>query len=470
MTRRNTPTELSDSADAAIYCRKSKKGDKEQITVSRQKKLAEKDCEKLGLNVRPGHVFIDNGASAWQHNRKRPGWDALLEAVRRGEIKHIVCYHPDRLMRQPHDLEELLSLADRHEIKLYGRVNRRDLQDPDDRYALRIEVAHACRSSDDTSRRLKDERRERAENGRPAPGGIRRYGYSADGMRIIKKEAEIVKEVFRRYTRGEGAYIIANDLNERKIKTVKGGPWAAESVRRLIKSHHVAGIHKHLGEETGAGIWPAIIDRPLWDLAQETRQYRAATMDKTAKRFFLLRGAMVCGKCGTHMSGTGEKYTCTRHTSGGDRRCARSITASRVEEFVTAAAVRLLTELKVEKISAKSQQAKQVQAEIEEDERELEELKDMWRAKELKTKEYREMRAEIVARMERNEKKSTVRPIKALEGLTGPNAAETWQTLTGERKNATIRFLFTVVISESNDLPVGEFDYGRIDIEENEIG
>ncbi len=73
--------------------------------MNRQKRLALDDCEKLGLSVSPKNIYIDNGASAWQRNRKREGWDKLIESARRGEIKHIVCYHPDRLMRQPFDLE-----------------------------------------------------------------------------------------------------------------------------------------------------------------------------------------------------------------------------------------------------------------------------------------------------------------------------------------------------------------------------
>lgn len=40
-------------------------------------------------------------------------------------------------------------------VTLHGEANRRDLSNPDDRFFLRIEVAHACRSSDDTSRRLR---------------------------------------------------------------------------------------------------------------------------------------------------------------------------------------------------------------------------------------------------------------------------------------------------------------------------
>ena len=167
----------------AIYCRRSAKGDRQQVTVNRQKRLALDDCKKLGLIVQGRYVFVDNGASAWKRDRKRPGWDELVAACRRGEIKHIVCYHPDRLMRQPRDLEELLTISDEFGIVLYGRVNARDLQNPDDRYALRIEIAHACRSSDDTSRRLKDKFQEVAEGG--YYHGPRPYGYTKNGMKIV---------------------------------------------------------------------------------------------------------------------------------------------------------------------------------------------------------------------------------------------------------------------------------------------
>jgi site-specific DNA recombinase len=51
----------------------------------------------------------------------------------------------------------------------------RDLSNPDDRYIMRIEVAHAARSSDDTSRRMKRRNavfreRGRATGGRPGFG------------------------------------------------------------------------------------------------------------------------------------------------------------------------------------------------------------------------------------------------------------------------------------------------------------
>jgi site-specific DNA recombinase len=88
-------------------------------------------------------------------------------------------------MRQPRDLEELLTLSEEHDITLHGQANRRDLSDPDDRFFLRIEVAHACRSSDDTSRRLRDALEDRARDGRPHMAGKRAYGYARDAVSII---------------------------------------------------------------------------------------------------------------------------------------------------------------------------------------------------------------------------------------------------------------------------------------------
>ncbi|MEU6671809.1 recombinase family protein [Streptomyces sp. NPDC046727] len=127
--------------------------------------------------------------------RKRPGWDALLAEVDQGRIRHVLTDHPDRFMRQPRDLEEVMQIADDHDITLYGQANRHNLADPDDRLFLRIEVAHACRSSDDTSR---DSMVDRAQEGRPHTGR-RRHGYDKTGMEIIPEEAAIVREIFTRY-------------------------------------------------------------------------------------------------------------------------------------------------------------------------------------------------------------------------------------------------------------------------------
>jgi site-specific DNA recombinase len=462
----------------AIYCRKSLKGDKLQVTVNRQRKLALADCEKLGLRVAPAHVYIDNGVSAWRRNRKRPGWDKLMAAARRGEIKHIVCYHPDRLMRQPFDLEELLSISDERGIMLYGRVNRRDLQDPDDRYALRIEIAHACRSSDDTSRRTRDKLQERAEAG--LYNGTRPYGYSKNGMKLIPAEADVVREIFSRFTAGEKPYAIAADLNKRGVLTAKGSAWTETSIRRQLRSRHVAGICVHRDEEIGVGKWPAIITRPAWDFTQELLTFRSAAADaerknRAAPRAYILRGLVVCGKCGTTMAGcSGTVYRCSRANRQDEHKCSRSMRAEPLERFVEDAAVKLLTRLSVDnRRHGGNPVVDAAVAAIASDEQQLKDLHDMWLAKEIDTAEYRADRREIQARIRANEKKTvvTTRPLEAIEDLIGPDADTKWKALDSGRKNSVLRFLFSAVIIGEGAMVryPSSIDYGRIEIEENEL-
>jgi hypothetical protein len=468
---------IPDPELTAIYARKSMKGDKQEITVNRQKRLALDDCETIGLTVDRENIFVDNGASAWKRNRKRPGWDALIAKARRGEIRHIVMYHEDRGLRQPRDLEELLAISDEHGIMLYGRANARNLQDHNDRYALRIEIAHACRSSDDTSRRLIDQKQERAENGLPM--GARAYGYTKNGMKIIQKEAEIIREIFDRFGKGEKPYAIAVDLNKRGITTAKGSAWTEASIRRQLKNTRVAAIAVHHGQEIGIGKWPAIITRAQWEFTQELLTFRSSAArteraKRKAPRTYILRGLVMCGKCGTAMAGcSGTVYRCSRANRQDGAKCARTMQAEPLEQFVEEAAIRLLENLAVSPKRTRTAAVETAERAIEDDERQLEELHDMWITKEIDTAGYRKDRRTIQARIRDNQKKTIVRikSPEAIADLIGPGAKAKWAKLTDERKNSVLRFLFSAVIigeGTMNRYP-STIDFGRIEIEQNEI-
>ncbi|MFD4751830.1 recombinase family protein [Streptomyces sp. NPDC058426] len=462
---------------AALYCRISQADDDDQTGVDRQERICREIADRRGLAIDPSHVFVDNSRSAWRRNRKRPGWDQLLERARHREFRHIIAYHPDRLMRQPRDLEELLQVSDDHEIVLHGEANRRNLSDPDDRFILRIEVAHACRSSDDTSRRLKSALAERAEAGMPH-SGKRRYGYEADGMTIKDDEAEIVREVFDRYLRGQSPVAIALVLHKRGIKTVYGKEWTQGTVRALLDSRHVAAIRMHQGEEAGPGKWPAIIDAGTWAEARARREYRSAIHQTNLelRRFYLLRGLVMCKRCGTLMSGTKvgavPSYQCTRKSRNDDKKCVRRIAAVKLEEFVTEAAIDLLSRLTVSGQLASATTPTNASTEaVEADQRQLAELNHMWAAKEVSTAEYRVMRKEITDRIAKAQRRLVVRPVKLLEGMTGPGAKAAWEAegMTDERRNAVLRFLFSGVVIDASSKPSGVFDWDRIDIEQNAL-
>jgi hypothetical protein len=361
---------------------------------------------------------------------------------------------------------------------LHGQANRRDLSDADDRFFLRIEVAHACRSSDDTSRRLRDALEDRAREGRPHSSGQRPYGYAPDAVTVIDEEAVIIREIYARYLEGASPGLIAGELNQRGTVTVNGKPWQPYAVRAVLASRHVTGIRVFRGQEVGEGNWPAIIDRGTWAEVQERRSYRSSAHDRRGWRFYLLRGLVVCKKCGWRMAGSTSKdasYMCSRHDYLGPQRCTRKIGAARLEAFVADAAVELLTHLDVSGApSAATALSADDETAISTDEAELAELKDMWTSREISTREYRQMRKTVEDRITTLRRKTIVRPtVEVLAGLVGPDARAAWDRLAEsgevERLNAVLRFLFAAVIIDEHRAQRGTFDYSRIEIEPNPL-
>ncbi|MDX2544444.1 recombinase family protein [Streptomyces sp. WI04-05B] len=465
---------------AAIYCRISHTRDEDQTGVDRQERICREIAERLQLRVESAHIYVDNNRSAWQRNRKRPGWEEMLKTMGDGEIRHVIVYHPDRLMRQPKDLEELLSIADDKRILLHGEANRRDLSDPDDRFILRIEVAHACRSSDDTSRRLIDALKDKAREGKPHVGN-RPYGYTPDGRAIIEEEAEIVREVFRRYLDGESPTHIARDLAARSILSSKGNTWQPQNVRHLLASTFVAGIRMHKGEEVGVGTWPAIIDRGQWDEVQRFSEYRAERSRESQKRptrRYLLRGVATCS-CGMRMGGTNSVryayYRCTRAGNVGQEKCNRSIVAEPLEAFVRDVAIKVLT--KLDTSGNEPPTTVRPEADVEADEKDrakLRELKDLWlNDDDFTTADFQSMRAPVLKRMKERQRRTVNRPIAVLKGIAGPEAEANWERLEQAedyaRMNAIYRFLFSAVVVRPPTKKGRGFDTDRVDIQPNPL-
>jgi site-specific DNA recombinase len=299
-------------------------------------------------------------------------------------------------------------------------------------------------------------------------------------MKIALEEAAIIREISERFINGEAPYAIALDLNSRGILTAQGKTWTEAGIRRQLHSKRVAGIRSHNGIEVAVGKWPTIIKRNKWGFAQELLTFRSVAARATraknhAPRVYILRGLVICGNCGTTMSGCSAKvYRCSRATRQDGNKCARSMEAEPLEQFVEDVAIRVLTELAVNPRRTRTAAADKAEREIADDEQQLRELHDMWLNKEIDSAEYRKDRRTIQARIRENEKKTIikVRSAEAIADLIGADANVKWHQLSSERKNAVLRFLFRAVIigpGSMNRYPSG-IDFGRVEIEENDLG
>lgn len=286
---------------AAIYCRLSWAPDGSLEKVERQEADARALAERIGWTVSEEHVFVDNSVSAWKRDRRRPAWDAMLEAIKDGEVDAIIVYHGDRLVRQPWDLELLLRLADERRLQLASVSGMRDLSSADDRFILRVEVAQACRESDNISRRTRRGWEARAAKGLPIGGGKRPFGFEADGKTIRKAEADVLAEAAERLLAGQTLGGVLAWMNSVST-TSQGNRWTGRALKQLLVSPRVAGLVVAAGK-TYQAVWEPIISPETQAELKALLETKAQQQPhRGSERRHLLSGIAECSKCGGPMS------------------------------------------------------------------------------------------------------------------------------------------------------------------------
>jgi hypothetical protein len=99
----------------AIYTRISADQTGERLGVTRQLDDCVGLADRLGWEV-TAH-YDDNDLSAF-NGKHRPGFEALLDAMKTGQVDALICWHTDRLYRSLKDLARLI------EVAMAARVNR----------------------------------------------------------------------------------------------------------------------------------------------------------------------------------------------------------------------------------------------------------------------------------------------------------------------------------------------------------
>ena len=269
---RNEQTTADDAAlPAAIYCRISRDREGAGLGVDRQEADCRALAERLGWEVRA--VYVDNDISA-HSGKRRPQYQAMLQAVREGRVQGVLAWHSDRLHRRMSELGSFAELAQTHGLEVQtvtaGTV---DLTSASGLMIAQILGAVAQGEVDHARERIKRAKAQALRDGRRR-GGPRPFGFewAPEGKTLVirEDEAHVIREATQAVLAGRTLTALARELNEQGVLTSTGNTWTYARLRDVLIRPTNAGL-SHTGradrgkaEIVGQGNWPAIIDVDTW--------------------------------------------------------------------------------------------------------------------------------------------------------------------------------------------------------------
>ena len=132
-------------------------------------------------------------------------------------------------------------------------------------------------------------------------GGKMTFGYYVEKKKLYvdKDKAEIVNFIFEEFAKGMKIIDIIKVLTEKGIFH-NGKPFKDGVIYRMLRCEKYIGIYRHK-DEIYDNIYPQIVSVELFQLVQGLLKNGKGRCG--AKVEYLLRGKIICGKCGNHVNG-----------------------------------------------------------------------------------------------------------------------------------------------------------------------
>ena len=186
-------------------------------------------------------------------------------------------------------------------------------------------------------------------------------GYTVDEERRFRIDLEgvaIVREIFEMYASGKAVAEITKHLNDRKVKTSRGGAFNKNSLHRMLRNKRYIGTYVYKGVETPNGM-PRIIDDELFDRVQHILDRNKAAPARTrGKEEYLLTTKLFCGYCREMMTGyggtskSGKAYHYYACKNAKKKLCRKKVVNKQyIEDRVVLECRNLLTDNNIEKIA-----------------------------------------------------------------------------------------------------------------------
>ena len=245
---------------------------------------------------------------------KRPSFLKMIEDSRRKTFDFVLVYQLDRFARNRYDSANYKAKLKKNGVRVLSAKENIS----EDASGILIEgvlESMAEYYSAELSQKVKRGIKESLANGYYI-GGPGLFGYDVVDKKWVVNtfEADIVRDIFRRYNNGEKLKEIIGRLNREGIKTKAGSAFNMNSLSRIIRNEKYIGIFTANGVSYD-NIIPAILDVDLFrECNRKMDAHKHKQRECKTEKAYILSGKLFCGYCGSMMTAeTGTSKTGVVH-------------------------------------------------------------------------------------------------------------------------------------------------------------
>ena len=283
---------------AVIYARYSSDSQTEQ-SIEGQIRVCKQYAERNGLLVVDS--YIDRATTGTNDNRA--AFQQMLKDSKRRQWSVVIVYKLDRFARNKYEsVVNRKKLTDNGVELVSAMENIPDT--PEGKLFLAVIEGFNEYFSEDLKQKVNRGLKESWLKGN-ATGGLPPYGYVIKDKKYVidETEAEVVREIFRKYAQGYRAVSIAEDLKARNVRRKCGKHINHKYVYVILHDRRYTGVVEHQGTEY-RNIFPPIITKELWlQVNTINEENKIAPGRKKEIYDYILSGKLVCGNCKQRMSG-----------------------------------------------------------------------------------------------------------------------------------------------------------------------